>query len=135
MSWFKHNDEVVFTELEDGAVLLNMETRTYYSLNESGAAVWSLIPAHSGPETLTEALQAEFDVDGERAAAAVGEFVAQLRSERLLVEHAEALPLAAERTAATAQRRKWGEPQLIKHDEPLHEVPLTPFDPQLPLAE
>ncbi len=35
------------------------------------------------------------------------------------------------------QRRKkpFVEPEVIKHDEPLHEVVINPFDPQLPLAE
>jgi hypothetical protein len=38
--------------------------------------------------------------------------------------------------AGTGQARKpFVEPELIKHEEPLHEIVMNPFDPQLPLAE
>lgn len=33
------------------------------------------------------------------------------------------------------RKKPFAEPELIKHDEPLHDVVLNPFDPQLPLAE
>ena len=36
MSRLAQNPQVICTELEDGAVLLNMETRTYYSLTDQG---------------------------------------------------------------------------------------------------
>src|SRR5690349_18552070 len=37
------NPEVVCAVLEDGAVLLNLESRTYYSLNGVGLEVWQLL--------------------------------------------------------------------------------------------
>ncbi len=33
------------------------------------------------------------------------------------------------------KKKRFVEPELIKHDEPLHDVVVNPFDPQLPLAE
>jgi hypothetical protein len=37
--------------------------------------------------------------------------------------------------ALSAEKKPFIAPELIKHDEPLHEVVMNPFDPQVPLAE
>ncbi|MBI4526602.1 MAG: hypothetical protein HY695_22610 [Deltaproteobacteria bacterium] len=38
-------------------------------------------------------------------------------------------------TEKSTRKKPFVEPELIKHDEPLHDVVINPFDPQLPLAE
>jgi hypothetical protein len=140
MRGFEQNSEVVTTELEDGAVLLNLQTGLYYSLNGSAAEIWRGLPAAEGPETLAGRLRERFDVEPERAAAAVGTLVAELEREQLVVRghggegRRTPSPSGAEAPTA-AGREQFAEPELIKHDEPLHEVSTTPFDPHLPLAE
>ncbi|HJR63526.1 MAG TPA: PqqD family protein [Gemmatimonadaceae bacterium] len=133
------NPEVIYTELEDGAVLLNMENGFYYSLDLVGVEVWRRIePANGAPEIGT-ALTAMFDVSAERASAAVARFVNALLEERLVLaaEHAAAVTTgeawAGSRTSV--KTRPFSDPVLLKHDEPLNQVSLHPFDPQLPLAE
>jgi hypothetical protein len=139
MVWFKQNPEVVSTELEEGAVLLNMETRTYYSLNDVGVEIWRLIEATQGIEELTGELLRKFEAGKDKAESLVSGFIQQLESEKLLKQEqnpveAKAQPL--EKMPEREEKKKpFVEPQLIKHDEPLHDIPLTPFDPQLPLAE
>ncbi|HJU65715.1 MAG TPA: PqqD family protein, partial [Gemmatimonadaceae bacterium] len=68
------NPEVIYTELEDGAVLLNMENGFYYSLDVVGVEVWRLIEPGNGAADIGTALTTMFDVSAERASAAVARF-------------------------------------------------------------
>ena len=132
MAWLAKNPEVVSTELEDGAVLLNMETRLYYSVNDSGLEIWRRVGAASSEQELVANLSSLFGAEEERLQDVVGRFVSELERERLVVQ-ADGEPTATWPQASGS--KELSEPELVKHDEPLHEVPTSPFDPQLPLAE
>lgn len=71
----------VFTALSDGtAVLLNLETLLYFSLNRTGAALWLEID-RTGPvafEHLVQWICESFDVDQGSAEVGIGRFVEQL---------------------------------------------------------
>ncbi len=135
MGWLATNPEVEATELADGAVLLNMETRLYYSLNQTGLELWNAVDAADGPEQVAERMTGTFEVDQAAALDAVNAFLPELERERLVVESTEPAAEAAPSPEASNGRRPFERPQLIKHDEPLHEVANKEFDPQLPLAE
>ncbi len=77
--------DVVMTELETkDAVLLNLTTKQYFSLNPTGAHIWHLL----GPDrTLAEvgtALVQRFDVTQEQAGRSVMALVNQLYTEKLV---------------------------------------------------
>ena len=133
--------EVVCTELEDGAVLLNLETRWYYSLDRVGLAIWNLIDSAGSRDELIDQLMSSHEAGDESPGALVDDFLEQLRSETLVVsddEEGEDSASPGSRSLAgqpAAEKVPLTPPRLLKHDEPLHEVPLHPFDPQLPLAE
>ena len=56
--------DVVWRLVEGEVVLLNITTGQYYSLDEVGSRVWSLLPSTgSSLEGLRDALLAEFDAD------------------------------------------------------------------------
>jgi Coenzyme PQQ synthesis protein D (PqqD) len=138
LSW---HPEVVHTELEDGAILLHLGTKFYYSLNETGRTIWALLESTDDPADLSRGLLDRYQVTEEHARAAVSRFVAALQSEELLASSAgdgSTAPAGHDR-ATRAQPMKtagrFSEPELTKHAEPLHEVVMNPFDPQLPLAE
>jgi len=140
MARLARSPEVVSTELEDGAVLLNMETRLYYSLNREGLQIWSLLDSTTGPEDLSRLLARTFDIEEERARATVSAFLGELERERLVVASDQAPTESSSDGGVVpagdqAASRPFLEPELVKHDEPLHEVSASPFDPQLPLAE
>ena len=141
----KQHPDVVYTDLVDGAVLLHLETRTYYSLNEVGAAIWRLLDSAESREDLAQRLTAEYEVEKGQAESSVSEFIQELERDQLVLPDQE-----GPETQATAEHRHDGsagaetpsakkkpftKPEVIKHDEPLHEVVMNPFDPQLPLAE
>ena len=141
MARLARSPDVVSTELEDGAVLLNMETRLYYSLNREGLEIWSLLDSTTGPEDLARHLVHAFDVEEDRARVSVSAFLRELERERLVIasdQDATGARPDGDRAALDGDRGATGpflEPELVKHDEPLHEVSASPFDPQLPLAE
>jgi hypothetical protein len=84
----KSQEAVVFTDLDDGsAVLLHLDNKFYYSLNETGSFMWQLIENKSGSATmkdLVEALCDHFDVTAEQARADAREFIEDLAREGLV---------------------------------------------------
>jgi hypothetical protein len=76
---------VVFTRLDAAeAVLLHLETKRYYSLNETGALLWELVQEGKPLAEMAEALQADYTVDSAPAMAAILAFVEELCQEGLV---------------------------------------------------
>jgi hypothetical protein len=70
--------------VEDGAVVLNMRTKRYYSLNETGAAIWRLLEDDVPlPEIVAQLIQ-RYEVERAHADRAVAALLADLTSEALV---------------------------------------------------
>ena len=71
----------VFTPLDDGTgVLLNLETRFYYTLNRTGAALWQELE-HANPSSVDDLIGVicdRFEVEEDEARKEVDAFVGQL---------------------------------------------------------
>lgn len=72
--------------LSDGAVLLNLRTKRYYSLNETGTRIWQLLLEGRTEEEIVERLAAEYDVERDTARDEMRVVVASLR-DCALIEH------------------------------------------------
>ncbi|MBX6331502.1 MAG: PqqD family protein [Gemmatimonadaceae bacterium] len=70
--------------LSDGAVLLSLHTKRYFSLNETGTRVWALLGEAKSADEIAAALAGEYAVSGEEARAAVDALIAELVAEQLL---------------------------------------------------
>ncbi len=57
------NSDVVFRTLDGEAVLLRLDTGTYYGLEPVGTRIWELIIEHGSLRGVFDAMQREFDVD------------------------------------------------------------------------
>lgn len=78
--------EVIFTELdEDEAVLLSLENKIYYSLNETGMAIWKLINGKRTIGDILSIMAGEFSVAAERINKPVSDFIKALEAEKLIV--------------------------------------------------
>ena len=55
--------EVVFRELGDEAVLLNLKTGTYFGLDPVGANIWRLIVQHGSLARVLKAMLEEYEVE------------------------------------------------------------------------
>jgi Coenzyme PQQ synthesis protein D (PqqD) len=76
--------EVVDTKLDDGeVVLLHLESKTYYSLNLTGERIWQRLKEGLSLKEISQRLQAEFDVDADRADRSVLELVSELCEQNL----------------------------------------------------
>lgn len=56
-------DHVLLRELEGQAVLLNLETETYFGLDEVGTRIWAELVGSDSVDGACQRLQGEFDVD------------------------------------------------------------------------
>jgi hypothetical protein len=76
---------VVDTELEGGeTVLLQLESKTYYSLNISGTQIWQGLKQSLPLHEISRRLQARFAVEPERADGSVLTLVKELLEHRLV---------------------------------------------------
>jgi hypothetical protein len=55
-------EDVVFRELEGEAVLLSLESGTYFGLNDVGTRIWALIQEHRSLRSVLESIQQEYEV-------------------------------------------------------------------------
>lgn len=83
---YQKNPSVVCTELDDGAVLLNLDTKYYFDLNETGLRIWQIMEEVRGePMAIAEKLANEYDIDPEKAGASVLRLLAELEKEELII--------------------------------------------------
>ena len=71
--------DVVDTEIDEGEVaLLHLGSKTYFSLNRTGARIWECLKEGLSLEEVSARLQQEFDVDAARAQQSVLQLVDEL---------------------------------------------------------
>jgi hypothetical protein len=62
----KFNEEVLFQNLEDGAVLLNINTEQYFGLDEVGTSIWNSLNETDSVEETYQKLLDEYEVEPEQ---------------------------------------------------------------------
>lgn len=83
---FRPNSEEVAAKVLDGeAILINLSTGTYYSLDGSGCTIWEGIEAGASEEQLVELLRGYWSVSPDLARADVARLLGELLSENLIV--------------------------------------------------
>jgi hypothetical protein len=76
---------VVDTELDtQETVLLHLESKTYYSLNVTGARIWLGLKQGLPLKEVSQRLQADFDVDADKADRSVLALVDELAAQQLV---------------------------------------------------
>lgn len=60
-------DGAIFRELDGEAVILNLDTGTYFGLNAVGTAIWQLVERHGRASDVADALAARYEVSRARA--------------------------------------------------------------------
>jgi hypothetical protein len=134
-------DEVAAKVVQGEAIIINLATGVYYSMDAVGAAAWSLLEATGDVERTVESLVAAYDVDAARCRAEVERLVDELLAERLLLPGSSAVPGAVVPPAPGA-RQDWRPPalnvyrdmsDLMALDPPVPGLAPIPWnDPQLP---
>ncbi len=86
---YQKNPSVLCTELDEGAVLLDLDSKCYYSLNETGLRIWQMMDEVQNPLEMAKRLANGYEIDAERAMASVVRLVEELEKERLIITKKE----------------------------------------------
>jgi hypothetical protein len=119
--------EVVATVVEDGAVLLNLDTNDFYEVNHSG---WAIVQLFESGARRADVLQRCAQWGAAADDAGVAAFLDVLIGDVLVVP--SEWPAA---DADVALAAAWSAPTIEKAPEALQRIVRSPFDPTLPLAE
>ncbi len=82
---FVPHEHVVFTEFEEGeGVLVDLNTKKYFQLNETGTLVWRGLENRQTLEEIVGEITAAYDVTPEHAARSVLRLLDNLRAFKLV---------------------------------------------------
>jgi hypothetical protein len=69
------SEAVVSAELDDEAVLLNVQTGTYFGLDAVGTRIWKLLEQGATQEQICEHMLDEYEVEPDRLRSDVSQFL------------------------------------------------------------
>jgi hypothetical protein len=77
--------EALVATLSDGAVLLNLQTKRYFSLNETGTRIWEMVQQTADEDAIIAALLSEYEVEEPMARSEVRRILDELIEAQLIV--------------------------------------------------
>jgi hypothetical protein len=87
-AWFRMNSPAVTHEIIEGeAVIINLVTGNYYSLDKAGAQVWKLVEKGSSVAEITEQIGYLYDGNRSLIEQSVRQLLTQMLQEDLIVPH------------------------------------------------
>ena len=81
---FAASPAVVFRRMDDGAVLLDLESGVYFGLDDVGTRVWTLLVDRGTPAAVCAVMIGEFDVDPDVLTGDVLRLVGELQQNGLV---------------------------------------------------
>ena len=82
---YRKNPSVVCSELDEGAILLDLNTKHYYNLNETALKVWKSMDELLIISEIAGRIVEEYAVDEYRATESVRRIMAELHKEGLIM--------------------------------------------------
>jgi len=80
----KTSDQVLMQKVADEAVLLDLESQSYFGLDPVGTLIWESITKGESEEEIVTHITAEFDVDSDTARGDLKAFLEELREGKLV---------------------------------------------------
>jgi Coenzyme PQQ synthesis protein D (PqqD) len=78
-------NDVVFTDFEGGeGILVDLNTKQYYRLNETGALIWRSLEKGWKVEEIVSEMQKHYEVSSEQAQASIERLLRNLESNKLI---------------------------------------------------
>jgi hypothetical protein len=77
-------ENVLVANLQDEAVLLHMDTKRYYQLNETGQFIWKLLERGARAEEIVDSLVQTYDVTRDVAATEYTRLLDELKTQALV---------------------------------------------------
>jgi coenzyme PQQ biosynthesis protein PqqD len=82
----QQREGILAQEAQGQTVLLRLEDGSYYAVDEVGARIWELCDGQRSFADIVAVMRDEFEAPADQISADVAEFIAELRTEQLLVE-------------------------------------------------
>ena len=127
-----NSPNVIHETIEGEVILIDLKTGTYYSLRDSGAAIWQAIEQGAGEDGITAELRSRYEASDDQISAGMQQLLAELEREGLIrADEGEAAPAATPSASDDgAGRLPFAAPVLEKHTDmqdlilldPVHEV-------------
>lgn len=87
MTYQVDDAKVIYADLDPKeGVVLHLDTKNYYRLNETGQVIWRALQERVSPETIAQKLTEQFEVAYDEALNDVRSMIHDLGQERLLVQ-------------------------------------------------
>lgn len=80
----KISDNVLFQQINDECVLLNMESEQYFGLDDVGSRIWEILSENGDTEAALNLLLAEYDTDQETLKHDLLVLLTDLENEKLI---------------------------------------------------
>jgi len=122
------NPEVVVTPLEEGALLLHLENKYFFSLNLPAWGIIQILECGATPEDVRA--QCKHWGATEHDSESINQFINTLLENDLACISESAIPIDDIQIDGG-----WSVPTIDKHEEPLEKIVTSAFDPSVPLAE
>ena len=127
-----NSPNVIHETIEGEVILIDLKSGTYYSLRDSGAAIWQSLEQGAGEDDIEAELRSRYDASGDQIRDAVLQLLGELEREGLIrADEGEAEPAARPSFSDNGTaRRPFEAPVLEKHTDmqdlilldPVHEV-------------
>lgn len=115
--------------IDGEAIIIDLETGVYYSMQGVGGDIWSVLAAGATPAEITAAVTEGYAVEPERAAADVQALLAQLLEAGLVKPAAAGARTAEPALPAGGQRGPYAAPALVAYSDMQDLLALDPPAP------
>jgi hypothetical protein len=127
------NERDIAAKVVDGeAILINLATGVYYSMDKVSGLVWSMIANRSSVERITGAIAARYPVPEAQVRADVQRLAVQLLAENLITATDGTLPPVSAEEPLTQGPPTYEAPTLTRFDDMAEMFALDPPLPELP---
>ena len=123
--------EVTGQVIDGEAIIMNLATGMFYSMDKAGAAIWEALERGDSCQDIVSHLSARYEVTASRAREDVERLIGELVSEGLVVPLAEPVTASAPRPESPVTGREpYDPPRLGRYSDM---VDLLALDPPLPV--
>lgn len=135
-SRLRPQEEVAAKVMDGEAIIINLSSGMYYSMDKVGATIWELIEKRYSLKEMEAAISGWYEVSAEQAQADVERLAGELLQENLVLEADDAAPHGEAQLGDRQQREPYESPQLniyrdmgaiLALDPPLPGLEATPW--------
>lgn len=83
-TYISYSDDIAWREVEGSAIILNLKTGYYYTLDKVGLFVWRLLRGQRGLSEIANEISEEYGIDIDQAKQDLGSLVRELQEEHLI---------------------------------------------------